>query len=61
MQLVIDVKSKRRIAERLKKATVDKSYLMKEASNISEYIEKSKFDQENQRQFNQQYHGDLAS
>ena len=41
MQLVIDVKSKRRIAERLKKATVDKSYLMKEASNISEYIEKS--------------------
>ena len=55
MELVIDVKSKRRIAERLKKATVDKSYLMKEASNISEYIEKSKLERKSILMSNEKY------
>ncbi len=55
MQLVIEVKSKRQIADKLKMAKVDKSYLAQEDKNIREYIERSKLERNSILMSNEKY------
>ena len=55
MQLVIEAKSKRQIADKLKMAKVDKSYLAQEDKNIKEYIEKSKLERNSILMSNEKY------
>lgn len=55
MQLVIEAKSKRQIADKLKMAKVDKSYLAQEDKNIREYIEKSKLERNSILMSNEKY------
>lgn len=55
MQLVIEAKSKRQIADKLKMVKVDKSYLAQEDKNIREYIEKSKLERKSILMSNEKY------
>ncbi|MCB9096976.1 MAG: hypothetical protein H6630_05075 [Arcobacter sp.] len=55
MQLVIEAKSKRQIADKLKMAKVDKSYLAQEDKNIREYIERSKLERNSILMSNEKY------
>lgn len=55
MQLVIEAKSKRQIADKLKMAKVDKGYLAQEDKNIREYIERSKLERNSILMSNEKY------
>ncbi len=47
MQIIINLKSKRKILERLKLSKIDKNFFNKEVENIHYYIEKNKLEKQN--------------
>ena len=55
MQIAVKAKSKRRIADRLRDAKVDRSYLSQEDANIQEYIKRSKTERNSIVMSNEKY------